>query len=248
MLNRSLAIGATTKVLKRLITAIGTLVVIGISGCGDMEREARARADKIEADKAVMLAEAANKAAEACVVTVAKINENYQKLFVVQKYIEAADLVRNVGAISNSCLKGSDSQSMIADAEVRHYKKLFADKGASARAKLVALDLFTKGYPEDSKPFENLRPVFSKQAERDARAVDLAAAKAKAAEAKAEASRRKKEGVSIGMTQEEVIASSWGKPQSVNRTTGTWGTHEQWVYGGKNYLYFENGTLSSIQN
>jgi len=41
---------------------------------------------------------------------------------------------------------------------------------------------------------------------------------------------------------------SWGEPESVNRTSGSYGTHEQWVYGGNNYLYFENGVLTSIQN
>ena len=55
-------------------------------------------------------------------------------------------------------------------------------------------------------------------------------------------------GVSIGMNQNEVIASSWGKPRSVNRTTYSSGTHEQWVYGSGNYLYFTNGILTTIQN
>lgn len=41
---------------------------------------------------------------------------------------------------------------------------------------------------------------------------------------------------------------SWGEPESINRTSGSYGTHEQWVYGGNNYLYFENGVLTSIQN
>ena len=58
-----------------------------------------------------------------------------------------------------------------------------------------------------------------------------------------------KPGVSIGMTSRQVIEdSSWGKPQSVNRTTNQYGVREQWVYGGRNYLYFENGKLTSIQN
>jgi hypothetical protein len=57
-----------------------------------------------------------------------------------------------------------------------------------------------------------------------------------------------KQGVHIGMTQEEAIKSSWGKPERVNRTTRRSGVHEQWVYGGRNYLYFENGILTTIQN
>jgi len=65
------------------------------------------------------------------------------------------------------------------------------------------------------------------------------------AELKAKA---KTEGVSIGMSQEQVRNSNWGNPKSVNRTTGSYGTHEQWVYGGNNYLYFDNGILTTIQN
>jgi hypothetical protein len=58
----------------------------------------------------------------------------------------------------------------------------------------------------------------------------------------------KRPGASIGMSKDEAIASSWGRPESVNRTTNAYGTREQWVYGGGNYLYFENGVLTSIQN
>jgi hypothetical protein len=58
----------------------------------------------------------------------------------------------------------------------------------------------------------------------------------------------KTEGVRIGMTQDQVLNSLWGHPQSVNRTTTAYGVHEQWVYGGNNYLYFEDGSLTDIQN
>lgn len=65
------------------------------------------------------------------------------------------------------------------------------------------------------------------------------------AETRAEA---RKKGVSIGMTKEQVLMSSWGKPRSVNTSTYKFGVHEQWVYSSGNYLYFENGVLTSIQN
>lgn len=61
-------------------------------------------------------------------------------------------------------------------------------------------------------------------------------------------SRAKKDGVRIGMSKVEVIASNWGRPNHVNRTTTVRGTSEQWVYGGNNYLYFDNNVLTSIQN
>jgi len=53
--------------------------------------------------------------------------------------------------------------------------------------------------------------------------------------------------VSIGMTTEDVEVS-WGKPKDINRSVGAWGVHEQWVYGSSNYLYFENGKLTSWQD
>jgi hypothetical protein len=52
----------------------------------------------------------------------------------------------------------------------------------------------------------------------------------------------------IGMTDEMAIASV-GYPDDINRTNGSWGVHEQWVYSGKGlYLYFEDGKLTSFQN
>jgi hypothetical protein len=35
--------------------------------------------------------------------------------------------------------------------------------------------------------------------------------------------------------------------ESVNTSIGRYGKHEQWVYGGGQYLYFENGVVTSIQ-
>ena len=58
----------------------------------------------------------------------------------------------------------------------------------------------------------------------------------------------KEKKVSVGMTKEQVLLS-WGKPKEVNSDSNKYGTSEQWVYSvwGGNYLYFDNGTLSSIQ-
>ncbi len=59
---------------------------------------------------------------------------------------------------------------------------------------------------------------------------------------------KKSRGVSIGMTTEEVLQSSWGKPKDINKTITDYGTREQWVYANYNYLYFEDGVLVTIQN
>lgn len=59
-----------------------------------------------------------------------------------------------------------------------------------------------------------------------------------------------KKKVCIGMSMEEALAS-WGDPSSINKSTYSFGTHEQWVYEGENfknrYLYFEDGVLKAIQ-
>jgi hypothetical protein len=40
---------------------------------------------------------------------------------------------------------------------------------------------------------------------------------------------RKRRGVTIGMTKDEVLMGSWGKPSSINTTSTRSSTHEQWV-------------------
>jgi hypothetical protein len=73
-------------------------------------------------------------------------------------------------------------------------------------------------------------------------------AKEKKAEADARAKWKAKGGVRIGMTAKQALASNWGKPYKINKSTNAYGVREQWVYEGSNYLYFENGVLTAIQN
>lgn len=70
---------------------------------------------------------------------------------------------------------------------------------------------------------------------------------AEAKKNKAVAAEKRKEGVRIGMNQEDVLSSQWGRPHRVNRTTTINGIREQWIYGG-GYLYFDDGILTAIQN
>lgn len=58
-----------------------------------------------------------------------------------------------------------------------------------------------------------------------------------------------KPGVVIGMTMQQVTEeTSWGAPRDKHRTTTATATSEQWVYGDRSYLYFDNGVLVSIRN
>jgi len=71
--------------------------------------------------------------------------------------------------------------------------------------------------------------------------------KAADAEAKRVRAEKKREGVRVGMSEQDALDSSWGRPRKVNRTTNAYGVSEQWVYDG-GYLYFKDGVLTSIQN
>lgn len=54
-------------------------------------------------------------------------------------------------------------------------------------------------------------------------------------------------GVRIGMSEHEVLVSSWGEPAQRNHTFTPQGEAEQWVYGSQHILYFVNGVLTTIQ-
>ena len=53
--------------------------------------------------------------------------------------------------------------------------------------------------------------------------------------------------VRIGMTAEQVRAA-WGKPGHINSTIYRSGTHEQWVYRDSQYVYLEDGVVTSLQD
>jgi hypothetical protein len=115
-------------------------------------------------------------------------------------------------------------------------KKDLADETLPTRARLQALDQLGALDPQYAAAQAPLR----------SRLEALEAAETRKAKA-ADAARRRKEGVTIGMSQEDVLASSWGRPQRVNRTTTEYATSEQWVYPG-GYLYFRNGRLEAVSN
>lgn len=54
----------------------------------------------------------------------------------------------------------------------------------------------------------------------------------------------------LGMNR-EMVRASWGEPGDINKSVGSYGVHEQWIYGDyttdRYFLYFENGILTSWQ-
>jgi len=145
-------------------------------------------------------------------------------------------------AIGN-CAELVGDQTLQAAQRNAHINAFIGDttnKKASSRARLNSLEAFVRTFPNEAARYAELGPSLTAQAERD----DALAAKAAAI---ALAKKKKREGVTLGMTQEDVLASNWGRPNKVNRTIYSHGTHEQWVYDG-GYLYFEGGILVTIQN
>lgn len=52
--------------------------------------------------------------------------------------------------------------------------------------------------------------------------------------------------VKIGMTK-EMVKWSWGDPLDINKTITEYSVTEQWIYSNSQYIYFDNGKLTAIQ-
>lgn len=130
-------------------------------------------------------------------------------------------------------LADADLQAKVKRADVAGYMAIINDAKATPFNRATAMQGLARDYPDVGKAYE-------------ARAEHLFAQAERAAEA-AEKARRKREGVSIGMTSADVLASAWGKPESVNRTITAAGEREQWVYPGFNFIYITNGVVTAIQ-
>ena len=149
-----------------------------------------------------------------------KLNGNYS-IQMAKDYAKDEDYGNAKRCISDALTLEPNNQQLKVAFE--NYKNLGEAKYAKAQAEIKAKQEETKA-----------------KAEAEAKAKIEAEAKAKA--------EAKQHGVKIGMTQQQVLDSNWGAPEEKNRTTNSFGVYEQWVYGGGNYLYFENGILKTIQN
>jgi hypothetical protein len=54
--------------------------------------------------------------------------------------------------------------------------------------------------------------------------------------------------VSFGMTERQILASDWGKPNSKSATLTPTGTVEGWFYAGGDFLTFRDGRLEEVLN
>ncbi|MCP5231744.1 MAG: hypothetical protein H6948_06550 [Zoogloeaceae bacterium] len=160
----------------------------------------------------------------------------YADLISKGKPREAANSIRRCA----SALQDAALKHKVAAAEIAAYSLVINNPQVSPRKRIASIGEFASNYPEEAKKFAALRASLEAQASRMEE-------KQARADRKRDLARRKRQGVSIGMSQEEVLQSSWGRPERSNRSIYSFGTREQWVYGGGNYLYFEDGMLTSIQ-
>lgn len=164
-----------------------------------------------------------------CRLGIADIRERYKKQFADGKFGEAAHTIGNCARL----LGDAELLALQRNAAVKFHLAAVNATGLSPGARADAIEAFAADFPEESTSLTT--EVFALRS----RQTDLDVA--------AEKSRRRQEGVRIGMTAEEVRDSSWGVPAKVNRTTTAHGVREQWIYSG-GYLYLDDGKLTAIQN
>jgi hypothetical protein len=144
-----------------------------------------------------------------------------------------------------NALEDKTLQIMVADAEFKFHLQGINDLRTMPRDRVIALERLLHDHPDKEKEYG---PLLARLRINVDKAQEAAITELQTLISKQEATSRKREGVRIGMTGKEVIASRWGRPNSVNRTTFASGIQEQWVYSNGNYLYFENGKLTAIQD
>ncbi len=172
---------------------------------------------------------AAAREAQDCTAKIDAKKQEYARLRSERKHWDAALELRSCA----DALQSAELRKLVREAEIASHMADINDPKKPPRDKARAMFMLARDYPD-------VGAKYAAQADKLIEAADRQ-------EAAAEKRRKRSEGVRIGMTMEDVLASSWGRPQSVNKTTTSRGTREQWVYGG-GYLYFENGVLTAIQN
>lgn len=154
---------------------------------------------------------------------------SYEKLMQEKAFWEASLQVAPCEILKD----GNNYQELRREAEKRHYEnEILVSKNDLARKYSAVGKLIDEKHPLDNKLVQQRSQYLETERKR------IAAAEAKY---------KKSRGVQIGMTEADVLASSWGKPRHINTTTRASGESAQWVYNGS-YLYFKNGILETIQN
>ena len=147
-----------------------------------------------------------------------------------KRHSDAATALR----VCASALPDENLKTMFADAESRALVDDIEKPNASTFDRARAIETLMQHYPEVGRKYESrgvdLRMELHDERRRNADAV------------------RANQTPSVGMAADDLRASGWGSPSSVNRTTTSYGTREQWVYGGGRYVYVERGRVVAVQD
>lgn len=214
--------------LKRVgAMGLGLLLLTEVSGCNrreDVELSAQLAA-RLAAQAASAATSRQASETQRCLSNLDETLARYESLFKQRLYEDAASAVRACAVTTKLAV----FVNAVAAAEIADYRSSADNPKTPLHSRILVLDKLYAEYPAAFKGREGQYASLQKQ------------------QAAAEAASKRKRGVSIGMSMEDVLASSWGKPRKINRSTYAWGTTEQWVYDG-GYLYFKDGVLDSIQN
>lgn len=217
-------------VLTKLVLGVLAIVLsVGwVRGCID---------DRRRAEEKVLLEAHTKREAEAkqqaCMRDLPNLTAQYEALWKQKRYNEAANVLGECATRTGEpALKAA-----IAAAEIEELTERSDDKQLSAGARFGSLNKLQQLAPDRFQQRAKLHAALQLQMAAEEKRVKAM-----------EAAERRRQGVTVGMTKEEVLGSSWGRPQKVNTTTNAYGTREQWVYGNGNYLYFEGDRLVTIQN
>ena len=153
-------------------------------------------------------------------------------------------------SISLTCLKKGDRVKILG-VQGEYYKVFYNDTIGFALKKKFESE-------EEIARLKRIEEIYEKEYEKEiiARNKQLEEKKRREAEVKKSALIKKYgstdglkvfEGkIWIGMTK-AMLLDGWGEPSDINRTVGSWGIHEQWIYGDT-YIYLENDILTSWQD
>ncbi len=212
-----------------IMCVVGFAWILWLVGLQQVQDKAKLTVDAAHSAKIIQEAAETKRVLTDCQTSLEGRRSEYNLLMKGGKFWQASLALRTCA----DALADPELLQLVQDAEIKSHLSDLKDSAKSALNRTRAFELLSKDYPEVAAKNEEFAKRQIAAAERNQQDI-LARMK-------------KMKGVQIGMSKEEVLASSWGKPQKVNTTTNVYGTREQWVYDG-GYLYLENGVLTSIQN
>jgi hypothetical protein len=207
-------------------------VLIQVQSCSRKDRpepgedkDRAAMSEAVSRERAESAAKLEKVEAERCISDLPSLTANYEALMRKKEFRSAATLLERCAVLTRAPAVINAFQA----ADAADDQQTAQDPKREVRERLWAFERLQRLYPER---YAKLETLHGRLIQADARRL---------------AAEKRKEGVVLGMTKDEVRASSWGRPRDINRTTNRFGTTEQWVYDG-GYLYFTDGVLTSIQN